>query len=558
MLAIVTPDEMAAIDAAAPEPVEELIERAGWAVARAALDLLGGTYGRRVVVVAGKGNNGADGRAAARFLARRGVRTSVLDAAALGPGALLPVADLVIDAAYGTGFRGTWTPPRLPGDRPPVLAVDVPSGVSGLTGDASGAPWAAASTVTFAALKPGLLLGDGPSLVGDVTVADIGLDTSSARAHLVEDRDLGTWLPARSRDAHKWRAAVWVVAGSSGMTGAAHLAAAAAQRAGAGYVRLSSPGLDPAADPATTTGAPTEAVLTALPRVGWASLVLADADRFAALALGPGLGTDGDVLGGVGELIAAATVPVVVDGDGLRALGDAGSLARTLGRRGADAGAVVLTPHDGEFERLTGARPGPDRFDAARSLARASGATVLLKGATTVVAAPDGAVLATTAGDARLATAGTGDVLTGIIAALLARGLDGPTSAAAGAHLHALSARLGPAVGLVAHDVVDALPRALEALGRSWSCLPFAGRGVVGLRGRVRRSTGLSLREAQRPDEVDAFLSRGLLGRGAVLSCAGGAGRGPRARRCSGRLNIGGSDKLNDRKWGFGSATSRI
>jgi NAD(P)H-hydrate epimerase len=255
MIPIVTPEEMAAVDAAAPEPVEVLIERAGAAVAAVALQMLGGGYGRRVVVVAGKGNNGADGRSAAVRLRRRGVRVDVIDAA--DAPSVLPAADLVIDAAYGTGFHGEYEAPDPAGA--PVLAVDIPSGVLGLTGEAGGRPSPATRTVTFAALKPGLLLEPGRSLAGEVTVADIGLDTAGARAHLVELDDVTGWVPARAVDAHKWRAALLVVAGSAGMTGAAHLTASAAQRAGAGMVRLGSPGV--ADDP----GRPTEAVGLSLP-----------------------------------------------------------------------------------------------------------------------------------------------------------------------------------------------------------------------------------------------------------------------------------------------------
>ncbi|HEY4377962.1 MAG TPA: NAD(P)H-hydrate epimerase, partial [Acidimicrobiales bacterium] len=169
MIPILTPEEMAAVDEGAPEPVDVLIERAGAALAQVVLEELGGGYGRRVVVLAGKGNNGADGRAAARLLARRGVRCTVVDAAAGIE--RLPPCHLVIDAAYGTGFRGSFTGPELV-EPTPVVAVDIPSGVSGLTGEASGTPWRARRTVTFAALKPGLLLGDGPSAAGQVTIAD--------------------------------------------------------------------------------------------------------------------------------------------------------------------------------------------------------------------------------------------------------------------------------------------------------------------------------------------------------------------------------------------------
>jgi NAD(P)H-hydrate epimerase len=448
--AIVTPEEMAAVDAAAPEPVAELVERAGHAVARAALRLLGGAYGRRVVLVVGKGNNGADGRAAARRLEARGVRCRLVDAA--DPPAVLPAADLVIDAAYGTGFRGDYSFPPLA--RPvPVLAVDVPSGVSGLTGEASGRPQAARRTVTFAAWKPGLLLDAGAELAGEVEVADIGLATPDARAHLVDGADVAAWLPDRPRSTHKWRAAAWVVAGSPGMTGAAHLATRAAQRAGAGYVRLSTPGS--ARDP----WAPTEAVVTSLPADGWAADVLADLDRFAALAVGPGLGPAASDAAQVRELVARATVPVVVDGDGLRALGV--RAAEVLAARPAGAPPVVLTPHDGEYEALAGGAPAPDRFGAVRDLAARLGAVVLLKGPTTLVADPGGHVWASTAGDARLASAGTGDVLTGTVAALLAQGLPADRAAAAASHLHGRAGALAWRRGLVAGDLVDHLPAAL-------------------------------------------------------------------------------------------------
>ena len=251
-------------------------------MARAALRLLDGAYGKRVVVIAGPGNNGADGRAAARRLARRGVRCQVLDAAALPE--RLPTVDLVIDAGFGTGFRGTFEAPALADPSTPVLAVDIPSGVSGSTGVAAGRPLRAAATVTFAALKPGLLLADGPDLAGVVEVADIGLDTSSAGAHRIEADDVAGWLPVRPRAAHKWRTALWLVAGSPGMTGAAHLAARSAQRAGAGYVRLSVPGAG------TSVQAPLEAVVVPLAADGWHDEVRGAADRFTALAVGPGLG----------------------------------------------------------------------------------------------------------------------------------------------------------------------------------------------------------------------------------------------------------------------------
>lgn len=443
MQPIVTPEEMAAIDEAAPEPVEVLIARAGAAVTLAAVAMLGGTYGRRLVVLAGKGNNGNDGRDAARRLARRGARVEVVDVAD-GP-ERLEGADLVIDAAFGTGFRGEWVPPDVDA---PVLAVDIPSGVSGLTGEVGGAALRAERTVTFAALKPGLLFPPGSLLAGAVEVADIGLDTSGARAHRVTDDDLPTWLPGRAVDAHKWHHAVAVIGGSPGMTGAAALTARAAFRAGAGYVRSMSPGDEEA-------GGPVEAVTVSLPSVGWAGPALDSLDRVGAAVVGPGLGARSSTLADAATVIDRARVPLVVDGDGLRAL------ARI---RGQVASTVVATPHDGEYEVLAGERPGPDRIDAARRLADRLGAVVLLKGPATVVAAPDGEVLVVDAGDARLATAGSGDVLSGIIGALLAHGVTPLRAAAAGAHLHGRAAALGPARGLMAGDVADLLPDALAAL----------------------------------------------------------------------------------------------
>jgi hydroxyethylthiazole kinase-like uncharacterized protein yjeF len=445
VLPILTPAEMAAVDAAAPEPVEVLVARAGSALAHHALELLRGSYGRRVVVVAGKGNNGADGREAAARLRRRGVLVDVIDAAEAPE--RLPPADLVIDAAYGTGFRGEYQAPD-PGGAP-VLAADIPSGVDGLTGEASSGAVHATATTTFAALKPGLLFEPGRSLAGEVRVADIGLDTPWARAHLVEAVDAGAWIPRRPPDAHKWRSATWIIGGSAGMTGAAVLAATAAGRAGAGYVRLSSPGVPP-----PLPGAPVEVVGTAIAEQGWAEEVLGGAERFRSLVVGPGLGERGAA--DVRRVVAEAIVPVVVDGDGLRALGT------DCVRAGHPT--TVLTPHDREFERLCGHRPGPDRIDASRRLADATNAVVLLKGPTTIVARPGGDVLIVAEGDARLATAGTGDVLSGTIAALIARGTDPFHAAAAGAFVHARAAISGAREGVVASDLPAALPRTLEAL----------------------------------------------------------------------------------------------
>lgn len=462
MIPVVTPEEMAAIDAAAPEPVEELIERAGSALARAALDMLGGSYGRRVAVLAGKGNNGADGQAAARQLRRRGVRVAVIDAADAAE--QLPPAHLTIDAAYGTGLRRPYAPPAPaplldhPDRVAPILAADIPSGVDGLTGELVGEPWTANQTVTFGALKPGLILHPGAQHCGQVTVAPIGLDVSTARTHLVTGSDVGDWLPVRPAETHKWQTACWVIAGSPGMSGAAHLAATAAMRSGSGYVRLSTPGLD-AGDVLAGRTAPTEAVGHTLPADNWAAALEADEQaRFRAMVVGPGLGRQPSTVHSVRELAAATPLPLVIDGDGLTALGF--EAADVLAGRTAP---TVLSPHDGEFRMLTGSAPGPDRFAAARSLAAATGVHILLKGPTTVVADPGGAALAIANGDARLATAGTGDVLAGIICGLLSAGVQPMKAAAAAAWLHGQAATSRPSGGMAASDLLLALPLAWEA-----------------------------------------------------------------------------------------------
>ncbi len=445
MQPVVTVEEMRAVDAAALEHVShhELVTRAGSALARTALGLLGGAYGRRVVVVAGKGDNGNDGRVCADRLRQRGVRVTVVDAADARDH--LGECDLVVDAAYGTGFRGRYAPPD-PGPAP-VLAADIPSGVDGDIGLGPDAVWAGV-TVTFGALKPGLLLGDGRLRAGVVLVEPIGLGADAAgRAtiHLVDDADVA--LPGRPAQAHKWQTAVQVVAGSPGMSGAATFVTRAALRSGAGYVRLASPGVG-AADLAST-----EAVGSSLPATGWAEHVLRGLDRVKALAVGPGLGRGEETVGQVRALLARAPVPAVVDADGLNAIGSVTELRRLSLARPAP---TVVTPHDGEFARLTGSPPGADRIGAARELAHGSGAVVLLKGTTTVVAAPDGQVRLVTAGSSRLATAGTGDVLCGVIAAFLARGMAPLDAASVAAHAHGRAATmLGRAEGLVAGDLPD-------------------------------------------------------------------------------------------------------
>ena len=457
MIPIVTPDEMRRIDDAAleSEPVEAILVRVGAALARHAVDMMGGTYGRRVVAIAGPGLNGADARYCCDALRRRGVRTLVMPVDDLPPE--LPDADLVIDGAFGTGLSRPWTAPVASA---PVLAVDIPSGIDGLTGERRGRPAPADRTLTMAALKPGLLFGDGPDHAGEVHVADIGLDVSGARAHLIEPEDVADWIPQRDRRAHKWHSALLLVAGSPGMTGAAALAGRAALRSGAGYVHVDTAAQDGGA-------LPVEAVSS----LGGKGLRV-DHSRFSAAVVGPGLGRSSSAGMLVRAVIEAVDAPMVIDGDGLSAIADSPDL---LHDRGAG---VVLTPHDGEYETLVGAPPSGDRLTAARHLAAERDAVVLLKGPTTVVAHPDGRVRVSSSGDARLATAGTGDVLAGMIGGFLAGGAAAFDAASAAAFVHGVAGTLGPPTGLVASDLPDLIPTAMATVTPEPRCQAPFGRST--------------------------------------------------------------------------------
>ena len=444
MIPVVTPARMAEIDAAAPEPTDVLIERAGAAVARAAVEVMGGRYGRRVVVLAGPGNNGADGRTAAIRLRRAGVRVTVVSATE--PPKELPGADLYIDAAFGTGLSRPYAPPSRVRPQAPVLAVDIPSGLDGLTGAVLGGPvWHAQRTVTFAALKPGLLFGDGPAGCGDITVADIGLAVGGAdldACALMTDADIEA-LPAGTGATHKWHAAALVVAGSPGMGGAAALACEASMRSGARMAHLNTP-----ADAGVVWFV--EAVRSEPP-------LAVDAGRFAVCAAGPGLGTGEQAAKRLADALAL-DLPTVIDADGLRLLRDP-AVAAAMDQRRTRSVPAVLTPHDAELEALTGRRPAVDRIAAARAAAARTGAVVLLKGGPTVVADPLGRARIVSSGDARLASAGTGDVLTGMIAGRLAA--FGPQRllhrVAEAAHLHGRAASAARGARLLAGDLLQAL-----------------------------------------------------------------------------------------------------
>jgi NAD(P)H-hydrate epimerase len=494
--------EMREIDRTAIEdfglPSLTLMDRAGRAVAEAAGSMAAPSG--RVLVVCGGGNNGGDGYVAARLLRGAGRDARVL---ALVPAARLQrdakavreqaeragvpideageladldvgVGDVVVDAIFGTGLA---RPPegsfagaierieaaRVAGAR--VLAVDVPSGLSADTGRPLGACVRADRTVTFGFAKRGLLLHPGPAWAGDVTVADIGIPPQAAarvrvECELLTELEARLLVPPRRPDAHKGDAGrLLVLAGAPGKTGAAHLALFGALRGGAGLVTLAA---RPEVLPFALAGRP-EAMSVALHGngpLGRADLqaLLAAAEGCDAVVVGPGIPRGPET----GELLRAflerARIPAVVDADGLNAIADDTSFLRDL------PAPAVLTPHPGEMARLVRRTAGEiqdDRVGWASEAARSWRAVVVLKGARTVVADPEGPAAIIPTGNAGLATGGTGDVLAGLVGALVAGGIRAASAARAGAWIHGRAGDLAAARhgerGLLASDVAEAL-----------------------------------------------------------------------------------------------------
>jgi len=493
---LVSPEEMTVADRAAIHsgtPAETLMDRAGRAVARAAISEAKGRYGRRAVVVCGKGSNGGDGFVAARVLKREGLSVSCLSLATsneyTGAAAehlerltkaggriaefrreLLEPADVIVDALFGTGFRGraegrtAEAIEAINACAAPVVAVDIPSGVSGDTGAVEGPAILAATTVAMGAEKLGTAVGAGAVASGRVEVSDIGIPVSQPRAFSAEPSDVAAILPRRAPDAHKRSGgSVGLLVGSRGMTGAAVLSARGAVRMGAGYATVG------------CTAAVDEIVAATLPEV--LSTVVTDEDflgpealaafspilkRAGALASGPGLGQGDRQRALIEAVLVDVDVPVVLDADALNVLGhDTAPLTRR-------SQPLVVTPHPGELSRLLGKPTSDverDRVGAARDAAREFGCVVLLKGYRTVVARPDGVVAVNPTGGPSLATAGTGDVLTGAVAALVAAGLDGFEAAWAAAYVHGLAGDLvglERGAGAAAMDVAETLPLALR------------------------------------------------------------------------------------------------
>jgi hydroxyethylthiazole kinase-like uncharacterized protein yjeF len=451
-------------------PDGALMARAAEGLAVECSTLLGATYGARVVLLVGAGNNGGDALFAGAALARRGaaVRALLLSperaherglAALLRAGGrVVPAdveqlagADLVVDGIVGIGGRGglRGAAARLAaaacGLR--TVAVDIPSGVDADTGAVPGEAVRADVTVTFGALKPGLLVGEGVAHAGEVRLVDIGLELPAAPTRVLEAIDVARLLPVPGPTDDKYtRGVVGVVAGSAAYSGAGVLATGAAVCGGAGMVRYA--------------GSAADAIRARYPEVVVQEGAKPSELRVQAWVIGPGIGTDATARDVLADVLSS-DVPVIVDADGITLLG-----ASPESLRGRSA-PTVLTPHDREFARIADG-PSADRLGDVRAAARDLGATVLLKGDATVVAAPDGRAWINRTGTPWLATAGSGDVLSGLVGSLLAAGLDAPLAAASGAFVHGVAGQLAAAEGPpTSVDVLGALRRALGTVSRS-------------------------------------------------------------------------------------------
>ena len=478
-------------------PGLELMERAGAGLAKLTEELV---PTGRIAVVCGKGNNGGDGFVAARLLREHGRDVSVLTLAPSeelrgdarrnaerlpGPAAepfepaALSGADGIVDAILGTGFEDA---PREPAagaivainaTAGVVVACDVPSGVNASTGEIAGAAVIARATATFHAAKPGLWIAPGKQHAGEVRVIDIGIPPGGPVDPTVGLIGPGVTdgIPRRGRESTKFAAgSVLLCGGSTGLTGAPSMAAEAAMRAGAGYVTACVPAsLNPIFESRLL-----EVMTLPLPDEGGVIVaaalasVLERTGRVQSLVLGPGLGRSHETAGFARDLARGAEVPLLLDADGLNA--HAGVLS-SLARRSAP---TVLTPHAGELARLLGedsAGVQAHRLERARRAAAAARAVVVLKGDDSIVAESDGRV-GISRGDApALATAGTGDVLSGVIGAYLAKAMDPFHAACAGVFVHAAAGRVaarhtGPD-GVIARDVIESLP---------WALAPAPGR----------------------------------------------------------------------------------
>lgn len=417
MIPILTVDQMREADAAAVgrRGTDALVGAAGTQVALEAKTMLGSCYGARVAVLVGPGLNGADGRVAAGWLRSRGARVDVIEVAHQ-PGSLTGF-DLVIDAAFGLGCTRPYAAPTV-AKGTLVLAVDLPSGVQSDSGELLGSPLRADVTLALGALKPAHLTGPAAAMAGSLRFAGLGI-VNEFQDGLIEDSDLDS-LIAFSDDDHKWDHAVEAFVGSPLMPGAAELVVRGALAGGASMIRLASRG-----DISSFVRLPPEVVH---------GIEMSADRRCRAVVAGPGLGFD--AVSWLRERLAGVQVPVVLDADGL----DLSLVPATMSAKNQ----WILTPHEGEFTRLTGRAVPANRFDAVRSLARETGCVVLLKGPVTVLANAKGTLRVVNSGTPALATAGSGDVLAGLIGSTIARGHDALSAGALAAHLHGRAgARMG-------------------------------------------------------------------------------------------------------------------
>jgi len=512
---VVTAQEMQALDRKAIEecgiPSLQLMERAGEGVVYALEQAHGPLRGKTVSIVVGKGNNGGDGLVVGRLLMKRGaiVRVHLLtDPTRLTGDALtnftryrdlggtfvapppsspahilqsLEESELVVDAIFGTGLgkpiEGMFAEiiASMNQSRRPIVAIDVPSGLSGDSGAVLGSAIRATQTVTLALPKRGLFLDQGITHTGEIVITDIGIpaacvDDAVVATQLITGSYVTAHLPSRPRDAHKGTFGhVGIIAGSVGKTGAAVLASQAALRTGAGLVSLAIPEtlndiLESMLIEVMTVPIPDISIRAfGSPSV---TALLEFANRKTAVAIGPGIGTHNETIDVVMELIPQLTMPCVIDADGLNAV------ATNLAVLNVAKAPIILTPHPGEMARLLGcsnADVSHDRLGSATELSRKTGAIVILKGARTLVASPDGSVDICPTGNPGMATGGTGDVLTGIITGLLGQGLSARAAAAVGVYLHGLTgdivAMAQGSYGMIAGDLVASIPQAMTTAG---------------------------------------------------------------------------------------------
>jgi NAD(P)H-hydrate epimerase len=487
-----------------PGPV--LMENAATAVMAEMERFFDGLAGLKIGILCGKGNNGGDGLALARRLRVRGVpvRVALLapfaalqgeaklnlailrktdveitqKASARDSADVIAWSDILVDALLGVGLssplRGVIAQVVTMMNRSgrPIVSIDIPTGVNADTGEVMGAAVEADLTVTMALPKRGLVLYPGASCAGTVRIADIGIPSE-----VIEKEEIGVsqldrgsaWghRSRRARDAHKGDFGhLLVIAGSLGKAGAAVMAARGALRSGAGLVTIAAPGgLVPILQQQVMEAMcmPAAESIDGTLGMGAAGELIRSAARMSACAIGPGLSTHGETVHVVRELIGSLLAPLVIDADGVNAL--AGSLDVLKNIKAP----VVLTPHPGEMARMLGVTSADvqrDRIAIAKDFADRYGVTLVLKGAGTVIAAPDGEVFVNTTGNPGMASGGTGDVLTGMIGSLLAQGY-GPTDAAClGVYVHGLSGDLAAKekgeAGMIAGDLIEKIPEAIQ------------------------------------------------------------------------------------------------